>query len=137
PRFLMLSGNGGASAVDIAGRILSCSLDQIMIILGACVKRTRVKLTKLQGRIGRALTGMNDLLWITPATLRSRGRESSPLHPPPPSAEAASEIDFTWLIRLPAGATASARTRCTGASARLITRPINCSRLGSLVISST
>jgi len=37
---LMLSANEGASAVAMSGQVLSCALDQIMIILGAFVKRT-------------------------------------------------------------------------------------------------
>jgi hypothetical protein len=37
---LMLSANEGASAVAMSGQVLSCARDQIMIILGAFVKRT-------------------------------------------------------------------------------------------------
>jgi len=37
---LMLSANEGGSAVAMSAQVLSCALDQIMIILGAFVKRT-------------------------------------------------------------------------------------------------
>src|SRR5437764_15104099 len=38
PRSLMLSANVGASAVAMSAQVLSYALDQIMIILRACVK---------------------------------------------------------------------------------------------------
>src|SRR5438105_15654651 len=40
PRSLMLSANVGASAVAMSAPVLSYALDQIMIILRACVKCT-------------------------------------------------------------------------------------------------
>src|SRR5947199_5153134 len=44
PRSLMLSANVGASAVAMSAQVLSYTLDQIMIILRACVKcRGRMK----------------------------------------------------------------------------------------------